>query len=239
MNLVHSFLLLFSVAAILVQAQEYYIVTSKAIFTGIDRSDPNATPVNIFHDPKNHATAVASILQKFANDANFKPKEHGFLETYDQHYMFINRTNHDDIFEPQPVWDPRPTVSVDGLEDLKAAVRLVYAPVSVTAAEAADAFAELIPKYVDPSMSARVARLVLIVIHSGDNNEITVGLYNIDLIFRPEADGKVILERQYTSVDQKIYKASSQKLIDRAAFYANAYPKVNMKSLVSGFTTFN
>ncbi|KAK3806759.1 MAG: hypothetical protein J3Q66DRAFT_358401 [Benniella sp.] len=58
----YSLLLLFSVTAILVQAEDYF-VSSRAIFTGVDRFDPPATPVNIFHDPSNHATAVASILQ--------------------------------------------------------------------------------------------------------------------------------------------------------------------------------
>jgi len=226
------------VTALLVKAEPYF-VSSRAIFTGVDHSDPHATPVGVFHDPNNHATAVASILQKYANDANFKPKEHGYLETYDQHYTFINRTQHDDIFESQPLDDPSPLISLDdSLERFKHLVNVTYVPVSGTAQDAANAYAELIPKYVHPTMWSKTVVLVLIVIHCGDNNEITVGLSNIDMNLDVRAGGKIFIAGQRTSTEQQIFKVSSMKLTARAAFYANVYPIVNMNTLVSDFTTF-
>jgi len=44
-----------------------------ANFLGTDQSDPGATGSNIYSDPKNLPTAVASILNRSQNKANFHP----------------------------------------------------------------------------------------------------------------------------------------------------------------------
>ncbi|KAF9125024.1 hypothetical protein BGX30_000646 [Mortierella sp. GBA39] len=48
-------------------------VVSGAIFVGKDTSDPSATPVDVFKDPRNHPTAAASVLVFSANSAGFNP----------------------------------------------------------------------------------------------------------------------------------------------------------------------
>ncbi|KAK3840295.1 MAG: hypothetical protein JOS17DRAFT_726664 [Linnemannia elongata] len=48
-------------------------VISGALFVGKDTTDPSASPIEVFRDPRNHATAAASALVYAGNYVNFRP----------------------------------------------------------------------------------------------------------------------------------------------------------------------
>ncbi|KAF9079949.1 hypothetical protein BGX23_002917, partial [Mortierella sp. AD031] len=70
MLFIKSLLLVCSAAAVMVQGSPNAIV-SGAIFVGDDTTNPDATPVEIFKHPENHATAAASILVYSATGTNY------------------------------------------------------------------------------------------------------------------------------------------------------------------------
>ncbi|KAF9097004.1 hypothetical protein BGX23_010047 [Mortierella sp. AD031] len=74
MLLIKSLLLVCSAAAVMVQGSPNAII-SGAIFVGDDTTNPDASPVDIFKRPENHAAAAASILVYSATAANYRPSE--------------------------------------------------------------------------------------------------------------------------------------------------------------------
>ncbi|KAF9364279.1 hypothetical protein BGX34_002041 [Mortierella sp. NVP85] len=67
------------------------IVSSKAIFSGVDNSDPNASGPATFRDPRNHATAAASIIELVSKQTDFKLKEQGLDATAWEYQAFFQR----------------------------------------------------------------------------------------------------------------------------------------------------
>ncbi|KAK3806800.1 MAG: hypothetical protein J3Q66DRAFT_421621 [Benniella sp.] len=72
MHLAYSLLLLFSAVAVLVQGKGR--VSSKAIFTGVDNSDLKPDGYHVFSKPNNIVTFTAIVFERFANVAEFQPK---------------------------------------------------------------------------------------------------------------------------------------------------------------------
>ncbi|KAF9979016.1 hypothetical protein BGZ73_007117 [Actinomortierella ambigua] len=50
-------------------------LVSRGIFAGTDSSDPRASGVDVFDNPKNHPAAAASILRALAKEADYWPNE--------------------------------------------------------------------------------------------------------------------------------------------------------------------
>ncbi|KAI1291359.1 hypothetical protein EDD11_008977 [Mortierella claussenii] len=74
MLLLRSLLLVFSAAAAIAKGAPNAIV-SGAIFVGEDTTNKDASSTDVFRDPRNHATAAASILVYSAESANYHPSE--------------------------------------------------------------------------------------------------------------------------------------------------------------------
>ncbi|KAG0260875.1 hypothetical protein DFQ27_003288 [Actinomortierella ambigua] len=72
MLLSKSLLLLCSAVAVMAR-QTTRAIASGAIFVGQDTTDPNASPVNIFKHPGNHAAAVSSVVAFSAKRESFTP----------------------------------------------------------------------------------------------------------------------------------------------------------------------
>ncbi|KAG0260872.1 hypothetical protein DFQ27_003285 [Actinomortierella ambigua] len=72
MLLAKSLLLLCSAVAVMAR-QSSAAVASGAIFVGVDTTKPDATPLDIFKDPINHATAISSIVAFSARKNGFTP----------------------------------------------------------------------------------------------------------------------------------------------------------------------
>ncbi|KAK3806736.1 MAG: hypothetical protein J3Q66DRAFT_375062 [Benniella sp.] len=166
MHLVYSLLLLFSApgpqptssdlsydllaVATLVQGVEVIAVSSKALFTGIDTTDPTAPIDEIFHTFKNHATATASLLEYYSRQSNFHPKQHGLYTSEDDFGLFLSKFSSLRAFGLK-----RSEYEIDlegGLDQLKEAIAATYIPPSGNADEAASAFVNQIPQSADPHL---------------------------------------------------------------------------------------
>ncbi|KAG0302739.1 Trimethylguanosine synthase [Dissophora globulifera] len=67
-------LLLLCLVSVAIASQDHYdALVSGALFDGVNTADPHADDLGVFKNSKNHADAVASILQYSANGAAFDP----------------------------------------------------------------------------------------------------------------------------------------------------------------------
>ncbi|KAF9900282.1 hypothetical protein BX616_002635, partial [Lobosporangium transversale] len=66
-------------------------VLSRGLLTSLDTTNPNDHGEAIFENPKNHASAVASILVYSANQAGFRPRERGILDRTETFENYIRK----------------------------------------------------------------------------------------------------------------------------------------------------
>ncbi|KAK3806735.1 MAG: hypothetical protein J3Q66DRAFT_375061 [Benniella sp.] len=244
MNLVYSLLILLSVVAI--PAQALVVVSSKAIFTGVDNSDPDASAFDTFHDPRNHVTAVASVIEGFLKHANFRPKEHGYNETRDQYYAFERAVPTFEYFveKSRRLGVLKLTGDLGQFQD---AIADNYEPITgkadVTAsAVAASAFAEQIPQYVDPALSGswnplRSLFLVLITVHGGEDNKIGVDISAINVhIDIDESTGLVAIKEQIANLRQDTFQLDPYGFVTFTERFS-MYQKVSVANILDDLST--
>lgn len=113
--------------AVVILAQSLYIVSSKAIFTGVDHSDLNASGEDIYLDPKNHAIAASSAIHNISEATDFRPKGYGLTIENDRLHDFLFSLSSFETFEYVDT-DQRDLELTGGRDQLKEAIAAVYAP---------------------------------------------------------------------------------------------------------------
>ncbi|KAF9080418.1 hypothetical protein BGX29_005330, partial [Mortierella sp. GBA35] len=66
---------------------------SQPFFQGTNTSDPAATPLQVFQDPKNHVDATSSILTYAGNAADFHPATADITKTAKQFDAYIQKVS--------------------------------------------------------------------------------------------------------------------------------------------------
>ncbi|KAK3806799.1 MAG: hypothetical protein J3Q66DRAFT_392861 [Benniella sp.] len=199
MHLVYSLLLLFSAAAVLVQGD---YVSSKAIFTGVDNSDPNPSRDDVY-EPNNIVTLTAIVLERFANSADFQPKNKGLFENGHELASFQGAlkdfpgfTSKEDIYLGAEMDD-------GGHDQLKKAFAEAYAGRSNNPDAVASAFVEQIPRSTDSSFSGYWL-LTLLTIHGEESGKVKVDIAVAFIEISVDKAGLVSIPKQgvYISVDR-------------------------------------
>jgi len=209
-------------------------VSSKAIFTGVDNSDPNASAISIFRDPKNHASAVTSILFNFSKEAAFEPKVDGLTIHAQQFFGFATLIKSCPVFQWRSnAYDPELHLTGD-LNQLKEAIAAKYVPISIKADAVAAALVDQIPKSGTPSVF--LSSMILITIHGGNNNEITLDTAQLQLMIDYSSKSAVI-PAQVAHLFQETYKILDGYFHADPESYAKMYPKVDVKTLTDHLTT--
>lgn len=218
------------------------MASSKAIITGIDYSDPNASAVDIFRHPKNHPTAVASLIESFAKQTGFRPKEHGLYTTNSSFLAFKTDVNDFEYFRPMgsQVLRMELTGGPDGLEKEIASryfpiTRIGRTPPS-RANIVASAFVEQIPSSADQALSGSWA-LALVALHGEDDNytRLDISWVNIQIVVND--DGSVAIPPQVAFLSEESFEVMAGGLIDNAEFFAKVYPKADVKTVLDSLTT--
>ena len=220
--------------AILVHGQ--LIVSSKAIFTGVDNSDPNASGPATFSDPRNHATAAASIIELVSKQTDFKPKEQGLDATAWEYQAFFQKLTKFPGFEQ--LYNNLHYLELTGkLDQLKEQISAYYVPLSGKADAAASAFVEQIPESTKPGSSGTWT-LVLITIHGEEDNTISVDLSSVDVKIVVKDDGSVSLKRKQTAkLYQTVVQIDSKYLIANADKLARFTPTEDVETFKEDLTT--
>ncbi|KAK3822983.1 MAG: hypothetical protein J3Q66DRAFT_136924 [Benniella sp.] len=234
MNLVYAFLLFFSVAAILVHGQLNERLSSKAIFTGVDNTDPDASRVKIFRNPRNHASAIASIIANRAQSNFFLPKTLAREKLPDHFYKFASSLPTRTILKSTRKRDFFLDLTGD-LNQFKEVITANYVPLSGKADDAASAFVEQIPQSLDTQSDESWA-LVLITIHGGDNDQIAFDISWINVLLSFD-NGSVIIPEQTAYMSQGSYKVETDQLVRNADLLADLFSTIEVAEFEDELST--
>ncbi|KAK3822998.1 MAG: hypothetical protein J3Q66DRAFT_366212 [Benniella sp.] len=235
MNLVHSLLLLFLVAAILVQGRS--VVSSKGIFIGVDNTDPNASGADIFRDPRNHATAAASVIGFASKQSGFRPKEQGLRTTLREFQAFHQKI----VMFPGFMLTQRPYSNLDltgDLDQFKEQISANYVSIMGKADVAATAFVEQIPESAEPESSGTWT-LVLVTIYDDESNNIFVDIASIEVEVSVNGDGSVSLRAQIAKLNQSTVQVITGVLIANADRFGSAIQTKKIETFKDELTTAN
>ncbi|KAF9364267.1 hypothetical protein BGX34_002029 [Mortierella sp. NVP85] len=233
MNLLYAILLFFS-AVILVHGQQTERLSSKAVFTGVDNTNPDASRVKIFKDPRNHATAVASIITTRAQSNLFVPNTLAREELPNHFYKFASSLPTRTIFKSTRKRDFFLDLTGD-LNQFKETIATNYVPLSGKADYAASAFVEQIPRRLD-TQSDESWVLVLITIHGGDNDEISFDISWINVLLSSD-NGSVIIPEQTAYMSQGSYKVETDVLVDNANLLADLFSTIEVAEFEEELST--
>ncbi|KAF9366784.1 hypothetical protein BGX34_007558 [Mortierella sp. NVP85] len=236
MQLVYSLLLLFSVVVIAVQGQEV-AMSIKTLFTGVDNSDPNASVFDVMLEPKNHATATATILQYFAAQKDFHPKQQGLYRSADKlvEYEFIIGFFRPFVFKSKQ----NPVLKLEGGPiQLKEAIAAAYSPISGKADVVAAAFVDQIPSSADQSLSG-IWDLAVITIHAEEDNKITLDMSTLEIGILVDNDGSVLIPPQDAGLFQVTHELDPEHLLEDIADFFDDLSKVDAETFADNFSTPN
>ncbi|KAF9940482.1 hypothetical protein BGZ65_006861 [Modicella reniformis] len=210
------------------------IVTSKAIFTGIDNSDPKAEGAEIFRNSRNHVKAIASVLKFSADENNFKPKEHGVKETSEAYRGFNTKVN---TFPGLTLKErnDEPLRFTGDREQFKEEVTAYYKSLAGKSNVAAAAFVDQIPKSSDGGPLG-TRELVLVSIYSDERNTVVLDISTINVRLS-ERDGAIEVDPQNTVLDQIILSVNQNVLVANAETLASKLPSIDVKTLLDELST--
>jgi hypothetical protein len=217
-------------------------VSSKAVFTGVDRSDPNASPIDIYRRRDNHATATASILETLSEQAGFQPKEHGLYSNNDPFLAFKTNVKEFEFFNHMGSQTLYMSVH-GGLEELKTEITRRYSPISRIGREPpsrahlmASAFLEQIPSTADQALSGTWS-LAVVALHTEDDNYTRVDISSVDVYIHVNEDGSVAIPPQEASLSEDSFEILYGGFLHNAESLSEAYPKVDLKTVLDNLTT--
>ncbi|KAF9093408.1 hypothetical protein BGX29_009953 [Mortierella sp. GBA35] len=205
---------------------------AQAFFHGVNTSDPAATPVQLFKDPKNHVDATSSILSFAGKSANFHPitqnpvelAKHfdaylskissfpGFFLTYnEQTSIFQTSTNIDTmISDIKSAYDGVLIVDHDALVNI-----ITQMANSVLSQSTSD--------------ESRVMFVLLGVTKANDSSEVEISIFYTTLHLKKDHSGKKTYIAQSYSINRTVFKVYTSVLVANAEMFAQKIPKVNME----------
>ncbi|KAK3806777.1 MAG: hypothetical protein J3Q66DRAFT_392844 [Benniella sp.] len=219
-------------------AQRVEVLSSKTIFTEVDNTEQHPHLSDLFKNPKNHVTATASIVGYWAKEHKFKPKN-GLgmgLGKFYEYTDFLNDVDNTGLFNLQKRKMNQPKLT-GGLDQFKEAIAAVYLPLSSVKSDvAASAFADQIPLSANPPLDGYWT-LILIIIHGGEDNKVTLEFsFIVDLKISVK-DGSVIIPEQTISLRQTFYQLLGDKLVEDPMSYYTKYPMIALNTLLDDLTT--
>ncbi|KAF9356652.1 hypothetical protein BGX34_009811 [Mortierella sp. NVP85] len=241
MKFLNSSILLFSAVAVLVQGKSV-VLSSKAIFTGVNNYNATASPVDIFRQTNNHATAVASILEKFSKESGFQPKKNGLYKTDDQFNAFkedVKKFKYINYLGSHTIRFRM----VGSAEELRKEIVGRYSPIKrlgwnlpSKSVVVASALADQIPATADKALAGNWT-LALVALHGHDDNRIRVDITQVDLQLVVDKEGKTSITGYEAFLREDSYDVLYGGLIADAQAFSTAYPKVTVNTLLDNLTT--
>jgi hypothetical protein len=209
-------------------------LSSKAIFTGVDNTQSSAFGEKIFRSPRNHASAIASIIATRAQSSSFLPKTLARDKLPDHFYKFASSLPTHTLLKSTRKRDFFLDLTGD-LEQFEEAITANYVPLSGKADYAASEFLEQIPQRLD-TQSDESWVLVLITIHGGDNNKIAIDISWINVLLSFDS-GSVIVPMQTAYMSQGSYDVVADELVNNAKLLADLFPTIDVETFEDELST--
>ncbi|KAK3822993.1 MAG: hypothetical protein J3Q66DRAFT_330558 [Benniella sp.] len=233
MHFVRSLLVLCSVATWLVHGS-IHAVTSRSLYSGEDTTDPAAQETEIFRDPKNHPTAVASIIYHLALQADFHPRVQGVQATSEAYGQFLRSLRHfPEVFYSEETSELNLGGSYEQFRELIVAK---YNSGKSKAVDAATAFVDQIPTALGEEDHEHWL-LTLAAITRKDDGYITADLSFVPIKLTRDDYGTVSIDRQITYIQQQTFHIASSFLVNNAYRLGRRVPVIHIDAFRRAFTT--
>ncbi|KAG0238436.1 hypothetical protein B0O80DRAFT_454927 [Mortierella sp. GBAus27b] len=218
MLLVKALLLVCSATAVFAGSRIDAIV-SGACFVGQDTSQ-DTRGEEVFRDPRNHATAVASILRHSADRAEFRPREKGVITDPKVYEQFLKDVNNFPGFKSHHQQMERLDLQGDR-EQFKREVAKKYQTDRNDPWQIATAFERLLPHEVDEDNQEWLLNYVVMNTQGsqrggGGQKDISVEICSITLKLTKDSNDQTKIKRQTAEMKMNMFTVKQEYLAQHA-----------------------
>jgi len=222
-------------AAIVLAKSRPDAIVSGALFSGKDTTENNAHKTDIFRDPRNHATAAASILVYGAKSANFNPSNQDQKTLVSHFDGFEHKVNNFPGFTESDMFESR--VSIDNsLMGLEQAIRCEYD--NHDSRLIARGIRDLVPGEIrNRDMKEWLLSLVVVSKPRGTNH-VTVKLVQLCLKLESDSNnGMTRIPKQHADLKVTEYRVNADVLEKHASKFAETMHVMWMPEYIAYFAS--
>ncbi|KAF9562698.1 hypothetical protein EC968_005180 [Mortierella alpina] len=219
--------------------ERFDAIASGALFTGKDNSDMEVSKLETFRDPKNHASAVASILWNGATLAKFIPAADGLATDPYAYQDFLREVSHFRGFKK--AGEQRRKLELTGrLEQLEEEIDRKYRSFNDDEdIDVARHFRQLIPNNLrkEDIYGDRWLLSQIIIRQSPHSNAVSFEIGRIALEIRRERNGKAMIEPQTATLVKTDFRVDEKYLIENAQTLAEWVPVASVRTVLNLLTS--
>ncbi|GJJ72046.1 hypothetical protein EMPS_04403 [Entomortierella parvispora] len=224
MLFIKSLLVLCS-AAVVFARNSGEAVASRAIFFGEDTSDSSANPYDIYANPKNHASAVSSVLVFAANEVDFRPSEQQPKELGSNYEQFFKEVSAFPGFRLER--DEQVLIPLDGTRIQFENAVFDTNPYYLHQSQVARNLRSLIPQRAGDNGGYWLLSLIAID-KPEDADAVKIALVSVIVYIETDRTGKVTIPVQEAIVRTSFFQARSRVLVGNADQFSEAIPIVHV-----------
>ncbi|KAI1300708.1 hypothetical protein EDD11_006020 [Mortierella claussenii] len=246
MRLAKSILLLLVIGTVTLSAVRHNdeAVVSSARLTDPDTTHRHHRGQDIFKNPCNHATAVASVLLSIAQRHEFLPREKGVILDGDVYVRFLESTIQFSAFS-QSHKRRQDTLDLTGDRDqFRETIRDHYYTSHNDKMQVAGAFERLVPLELNQDHDkdetiSKPWRLIQMTIINQLNNPIRIELAQVRLSLSRDNDGIVEINEQRAEMTVDYLEVDTAMLVEHAKEFSKDIPTVNTQYVLDEFSTYS
>ncbi|GJJ71075.1 hypothetical protein EMPS_03425 [Entomortierella parvispora] len=234
MLVIKSLLILCSAAVVLARTKNQAVVSS-AIFVGDNTADESATPLKIFQDSKNHATAVSSVLVFSADSANFHPASQPPKSLVLNFNNFIQKASTFPGFFLE--FSEQGSLPLNGsFTQFEKAIR-ESGPAEPHQALVARSLRDMIPGYiVNEDVDEWILNLIVIDKPKGDDT-VKFSMIRVDLSIDADKSGTTFIPEQSARLSSTIFRANKDQLVRNAETLSQMIPITKVRDALDFFAS--
>ncbi|CAO3566726.1 unnamed protein product [Mortierella alpina] len=232
-------LLLIGAATVVMARERFDAIASGALFTGKDNADMEVNKLDTFRDPRNHASAVASILWNSATLTKFIPAADGVATDPYAYQDFLHEVTYFKGFKK--AGELRRKLELTGrLEQLEEEIDRKYRSFSEDEdIDVARHFRQLIPNNLrkEDVYGDRWLLNQIIIRQSPHSNAVSFEIGRIALEIRRERNGKALIEPQTATLVKTDFRVDEKYLMENAEILAEYVPVASVKTVLNLLTS--
>ncbi|KAG0204072.1 hypothetical protein BGX28_003883 [Mortierella sp. GBA30] len=234
MLLLKSLLLICSAAVVIAKGTSDAIV-SGAIFVGEDTTSADASPVDIYANPGNHATAAASVLVFAAKAVNYHPTEQDASSLLPSYSAFETKVQQFPGFMMTESSIKNGLLLDGGFTQLEKEIRDSYE--SSDASLIARSLRDLIPGVIeDKSLEKWILSLVA-VRKPVDSDVVTVKIVTLKLNLTSDDSHTAFIPKQSALLSNVEFSVISTALVSNAEQFAQSIHEVRVPDFIKYFSS--
>ncbi|KAG0369039.1 hypothetical protein BC939DRAFT_500686 [Gamsiella multidivaricata] len=213
---------------------------SQPFFSGVNTSDPAASALEIFRDPKNHVDATASILTFAGNKANFHPATQDIsqaAQSYDNYIDKISTFPGFTLTFNERSQSFQSSVNIDlMIGDIKSAYEGV---VEVDVTKVVDSVKRMANSVLSQSHADESRSLFnqMAIKRTSASTAVDVSIFYTTFHMKKDKSGKKTYTEQSYSINRTVFKVNAAVLVANAETFAESILKTPIKDWLDDSST--